>query len=261
MLDVVLGQLYLVTVLALLVGRMAASTRAPANPTRGGQGDGGATIGASSAAPPAATKSSRASSRTRSMIISFARSGFSRIHAVTSKRPRDSCRRCRVCFTHSLRTSSRSCEPLGESLHLFVGDLDVEHGAEERQEVGAVVVTGRREHAGNDVRRVLHVDEHLEEGRVRHPAHALRDLAPASLRVAEPLGCLDDQPGPEARDAVVVMRDHDVAHALALLGRRRFPLADVVEDADQLAVRRRSRSSRRTCSFHWLKCGVPIQIA
>ena len=38
-------------------------------------------------------------------------------------------------------------QPLGESLHLILGDLDAEHRAEERQEVGAVVVTGRREHA------------------------------------------------------------------------------------------------------------------
>ena len=39
-------------------------------------------------------------------------------------------------------------------------------------------MTSRGEDAWHHVRRVLHVDEQLEERRVRHPAYALRDLRP-----------------------------------------------------------------------------------
>ena len=74
-------------------------------------------------------------------------------------------------------------------------------------------------------------------------------------------GCLDRELGPEQRDAVVVVGDHHVADAVPLLGRQRVPLVDVAEDADPASSRRPARPSKSTCSFHLLKCGVPIQIA
>ena len=140
-------------------------------------------------------------------------------------------------FTHSLRTSSRSSSHLASRCICSSVTSMPSTARKNGRRSAAVVVAGRREHAGNDVRRVLHVDEHLEERRVRHPAHALRDLA-ASVARGSPShsGAWIDEPGSEARDAVVVMRDHDVAHALALLGRSRFPFVDVVEDADQLGL-------------------------
>ena len=73
---------------------------------------------------------------------------------------------------------------LGQRRQLRVGRPDVQHRVEHRHQGAPVVVPGVVEGAGGDVGGVLHVDQHLEKRRGRHPRHARGDLDGPVLMLA-----------------------------------------------------------------------------
>ena len=100
-------------------------------------------------------------------------------------------------FIHWLWKLSR-LEPRTDARELVGRRFEPEHGVEERQQVGAVVVARRREDTGHHVGRVLHVDEHLEEAGRGRPAHALRHGRLPGLGLAQPLRAPGSgAPGPD----------------------------------------------------------------
>ena len=95
-------------------------------------------------------------------------------------------------FIHWLCRLSRASSQAPIVRELVGRRVEPEHRVEERQQIGAVVVAGRREHTGHDVGRVLHVDEHLEERRcVGVQRMPFGTVAPAGRGVAEPFRRLD----------------------------------------------------------------------
>ena len=169
--------------------RSGAVARCPASRRRRGAGaampDGHAELLAGDGAEAARSAARRDRARRRAPPASDA----------AAPSPRGSCRPCRApsstgsAGSRALRATRRcssSCSGVA---------VEPEHRVEERQQVGAVVVARRREHAGHDVGRVLHVDEHLEERR----SSASSACPSAPSRAASPGRRATPAPGSRAR--------------------------------------------------------------
>ena len=84
----------------------------------------------------------------------------------------------------------------------------------------------------DDVHRVLHVDQSLNERGRRYPFLAPRNTGSACFWLAQPIRLLDEELRGEVADAIVTVGQEEVAQTLSCFGVECFYLAEVVELAD-----------------------------
>src|SRR5438093_5737130 len=123
-----------------------------------------------------------------------------------------------------------------DALQLLIAAFEVIRFAGEACKISTIVMPVSNELTGNDVHRVVHVNQRLEKACGRNPLLAARHPDWLLRRISEPVWLLNKEVRTESCNAVIAVRDEKVAQVSARVRRERFDLLKVPELGDECSI-------------------------